>query len=230
MKALILAAGLGSRLKYKTKNKPKCLVAYKGKPILDYQLNSLSQNGINQIVIVVGYKKEKLLNYLKRYNKKFNFEIVFNKRYNNTDSAFSYFLAINKIVKSSYIHLNSDIIFSKNTLQKIIKSKKDNIIASSNKIKLANQMDLVDYSKNLLIKKFDNKYFEGAKAKIFGLAKFSSKTSKVLYKHIKKDIVKGKKKTKCFSYLKDIVKNKKIYTKNFSNKEILETNTLKDFR
>ena len=229
MKALILAAGMGSRLKYKTKNKPKCLVSFKGKPILEHQLSALHQNGINQIVIVVGYKKKKLINYLKRFKKKFFFEIILNNKYKNTDSAFSYFLANKNISNQNYIHMNSDIIFSKKTLEKIILSKK-NIIASSRDLKLGEKMDLINFTKNFTIKKFDNKYFSSAQTKIFGLAKFSSSIQKNLFKLIKNDIEKGKRNEKCFSYFRQIIKKKVVYTKLFSKKDIKETNTLKDFK
>ena len=66
MKALILAAGFGSRLKHKTKSVPKSLVKLNKKPILYYQLKILEKNLITDIYIVVGYKKEKLENYLKK--------------------------------------------------------------------------------------------------------------------------------------------------------------------
>ena len=63
MKAIILAAGRGSRMKSLTDEKPKCLVELNGKPLLNWQLEALSGAGIDDIAIVTGYKKEALYSY-----------------------------------------------------------------------------------------------------------------------------------------------------------------------
>ena len=63
MRAIILAAGRGSRMKHLTSNKPKCLVNLKGKPLLEWQLKAIKDAGIKEIAIVTGYKKELLANY-----------------------------------------------------------------------------------------------------------------------------------------------------------------------
>lgn len=62
MKAIILAAGRGSRMKYLTDERPKCLVELRGKPLLEWQLAALRQAGIDEIAIVTGYKRELLAN------------------------------------------------------------------------------------------------------------------------------------------------------------------------
>jgi len=62
MKAIILAAGRGSRMKKLTAERPKCLVELRGKALLDWQLEALRAAGITQIAIVTGYKRELLAN------------------------------------------------------------------------------------------------------------------------------------------------------------------------
>jgi choline kinase len=62
MKAIILAAGRGSRMKNLTDERPKCLVELRGKPLLDWQLEALRAAGITEIAIVTGYKRELLAN------------------------------------------------------------------------------------------------------------------------------------------------------------------------
>ena len=61
MKALILAAGVSRRLYPQTYNTPKCLLEVGGKPIINYQLEALSELGINDITIIVGYHREMLV-------------------------------------------------------------------------------------------------------------------------------------------------------------------------
>ena len=59
MKVIILAAGRGTRLGYHTKEIPKGLVDVNGKSIIERQIELFKKNGITEIVIVRGYKKEK---------------------------------------------------------------------------------------------------------------------------------------------------------------------------
>ncbi|EPJ2546225.1 sugar phosphate nucleotidyltransferase, partial [Escherichia albertii] len=88
MNGVILAAGVGSRLRPITSNKPKCLVKVAGIPILEYQLNAYRQAGINNIYIIVGYEGEKIRNYCK-YIKDLNITIVENDEYETTNNMYS---------------------------------------------------------------------------------------------------------------------------------------------
>lgn len=60
MKAIILAAGRGSRMKSLTDDRPKCLIELRGRPLLDWQLQAIRDAGIADIAIVTGYKRELL--------------------------------------------------------------------------------------------------------------------------------------------------------------------------
>jgi UDP-N-acetylglucosamine diphosphorylase/glucosamine-1-phosphate N-acetyltransferase len=62
--AVILAAGEGQRLRPFTINKPKAMISIGGKPILEYVIESLAQNGIRSIVLVVGYRKDQIFDWL----------------------------------------------------------------------------------------------------------------------------------------------------------------------
>ena len=62
MKAIILAAGLGSRLMPLTKEMPKSMLKVGGKPILKWIVDNLKSCGIHEIIIVTGYKQDKKLN------------------------------------------------------------------------------------------------------------------------------------------------------------------------
>jgi choline kinase len=71
MKALILAAGLGSRLRPLTDDIPKAMVKYEGVEIIRHQIDTLLSLNIDDITIVAGYKSEILINFLnKNYKKK----------------------------------------------------------------------------------------------------------------------------------------------------------------
>ncbi len=58
--AVILAAGEGRRLRPFTTNKPKAMIYIAGKPIIQYVLESLASNGIRDIILIVGYRREQV--------------------------------------------------------------------------------------------------------------------------------------------------------------------------
>src|SRR4030067_1516477 len=62
--AVILAAGEGQRLRPFTVTKPKAMLTIAGKPILQHVVEALAQNGIRQIIIVAGYHREQIFDYM----------------------------------------------------------------------------------------------------------------------------------------------------------------------
>ena len=92
MKALILAAGKGTRLKPLTNTKPKILLNFGKSNILVYLIDCLKENNINDIYVVIGYRSDQIK---KKFKGKVNF--IFNKKYETTNSIYSLFLAKKKI-------------------------------------------------------------------------------------------------------------------------------------
>jgi UDP-N-acetylglucosamine diphosphorylase/glucosamine-1-phosphate N-acetyltransferase len=66
MQAVILAAGEGSRLRPLTRSKPKAMLPVANRPIIEYVIDALLENGIRDIVVVVGYRKEDVIRHLNR--------------------------------------------------------------------------------------------------------------------------------------------------------------------
>ncbi len=58
MQAVILAAGKGTRLKAKTDDLPKAMIEIEGKPLLEYSLDALIENGITDVILVIGFRHE----------------------------------------------------------------------------------------------------------------------------------------------------------------------------
>ena len=115
-KALIIAAGLGSRLKKHTENLPKCMLDFGGKTLLQRQLETYKQNGIKDISLVRGYKKEKI-----NYKDIKYFE---NKDYKNNNILNSIFYA-EKVINGNIIISYSDILFDKSVVERTLKSVHD---------------------------------------------------------------------------------------------------------
>jgi len=115
-KALIIAAGLGSRLKKHTENLPKCMLDFGGKTLLQRQLESYKKNGIKDISLVRGYKKEKI-----NYKDIKYFE---NNDYKNNNILNSIFYA-EKIINGNIIISYSDILFDPSVVERTLKSDHD---------------------------------------------------------------------------------------------------------
>lgn len=112
---IILAAGQGTRLKPLTNDRPKCMVEYGGKLIIDYILQAASECKIENIIIINGYKKEVLENHLK--DKNINF--YFNKDFEATNMLYTLFCA-EKEMDDDIIISYADIIYKKEVLQSLI--------------------------------------------------------------------------------------------------------------
>ena len=111
-KALIIAAGLGSRLKKYTENLPKCMLDFGGKTLLERQLDAYKKNGIKDISLIRGYKKEKINYKGIRY-----FENPDYKNNNILNSIFYGEDVINGNIIISYSDILFDPIVVKRTLE-----------------------------------------------------------------------------------------------------------------
>lgn len=112
--AIIMAAGLSSRFLPLSLEKPKGLLEVKGEILIERQIRQLLEAGINDITIVVGYKKE-MFYYLKD---KFNVDIVVNNEYNIRNNN-STLYAVKERLKNTYI-CSSDNYFTKNVFESYV--------------------------------------------------------------------------------------------------------------
>lgn len=80
MKALLLAAGLGSRLRPITNFTPKCLIEIDNKPLLDYWFDLLEEGNISEVIINTHYLAEKVSNYLKQRHFKIPVHEIYEKK------------------------------------------------------------------------------------------------------------------------------------------------------
>ncbi|MFR5941209.1 MAG: NTP transferase domain-containing protein [Parabacteroides merdae] len=111
MNAIILAAGMGTRLRPLTDDIPKCLVEVNGIPMVERQILLLQERGIFDITLVAGYRKDKL-EYLER---KYNVHIVLNEKYEQYNNIYSLYLVLNKFA-DTYI-LEGDVWLQRNCIR-----------------------------------------------------------------------------------------------------------------
>jgi len=129
MKAIILAAGCGSRLNPLSKNTPKCLLKIDGvNRLIDFQVRPLIKNKIQDIVVVVGFRSEQIINYLKRKYPRANFMFIHNPDFLNTGAAYSMWLA-QRHLTGPFLYLNSDVLCDPLIIKKIISHPKSSATA-----------------------------------------------------------------------------------------------------
>jgi len=111
MQAIILAAGMGRRLKELTKNNTKCMIEVNGVKLIDRLLLQLSHLRLNRVVIVVGYKGKELMEYIgNRYDDKLKIEYVNNDVYDKTNNIYSLALAKKQLQEDDTLLIESDLI------------------------------------------------------------------------------------------------------------------------
>ena len=127
MKAIILAAGIGSRL---GNSDPKPLTKLKnGESILYRQVEYLSEYiGINNIITIVGYKKDLIMESFP------NLLYVYNNFYDTTNTSKSLLAGLHKIENEDVLWLNGDVVFEKELLPKIIQCSQSCMAVNTNSV------------------------------------------------------------------------------------------------
>lgn len=125
--AIIMAAGVSSRFAPLSYEKPKALITVNGEVLIERQIRQLREVGINEIVVVVGYKKEQFY-YLKE---KFGVIIVENPEYNTKNNNASIYVA-QKYIHNSYI-CSADNYFTQNPFTKMINDSFYSVVYSNGK-------------------------------------------------------------------------------------------------
>jgi choline kinase len=189
MKVIIIAAGSAKRLEEQTKELPKGLLDINGKSILERQINIFKNNGIHEIIIIIGPHKEKFKFKQVRY--------VEDVEYEKHDVLLSLMAAKNEI-KDEVIVTYSDILFDDKILQQIIKSNVDiGVVTDMDwEKKYENRTEhpksqadnvIIENEKVFRIKKNISKTSENQKnGEFVGIMKFSKKGSEIFIKEYNK--------------------------------------------
>lgn len=120
MQAVILAAGMGKRLKSLTANNTKCMVKVNGVTLIERMLRQLDRLKLRRIVIVVGYQGQKLIDFISTLDVETPIEYIDNPIYDKTNNIYSLALARSALVEDDTLLLESDLIFADGTLEALV--------------------------------------------------------------------------------------------------------------
>lgn len=127
MQAIILAAGMGKRLKDLTADNTKCMVKVNGVTLIERMLGQLDRQNLKKIVIVVGYEGKKLINYINTIAIRTPIEFIDNPVYDKTNNIYSLALAKKELLEDDTILLESDLIFEDDVLDTLIRDPRETL-------------------------------------------------------------------------------------------------------
>jgi bifunctional UDP-N-acetylglucosamine pyrophosphorylase/glucosamine-1-phosphate N-acetyltransferase len=152
MKAVILAAGKGTRLLPLTENIHKGLLLVGNKPLLEHSINALAENKIKEIFLVVNYRKEDIMNYFgdgSKFDVKINYQYQENPKGGTADAV----RCVKDKIKESFILLNGDVFFQPSIIKKLKESYVDcDGLIICKKVKNPQEYGVFKIEKNRIVK------------------------------------------------------------------------------
>ena len=232
-KAVYLLAGVGSRLRPLTDKLPKSLIEVNGKAFLARSIESMVSNGIEDFVIVTGYKADLIQSFFKENYPNLNITFINNDVYASTNNSYSLHLAQKAFSGEEGMYLlDGDILFDSKIVSKLKETPDDvNLLATrkSNdlgdeemKVILKNENDVLSIEKKLDIAR---SYGES-----IGIAKFSPSFVQELFKtlHRRMDILGIVNEFYEASFQELIDKGERVSIMNTGDLKCMEVDTLED--
>lgn len=127
MQAIILAAGMGRRLKELTQENTKCMVKVNGEMLIDRMLHQIERKKLSRIVVVVGYQGQKLKDHIETLNISIPVIYVENNIYDKTNNIYSLALARDWLLREDTILFESDLIFEDAVLDALLEDPRDTL-------------------------------------------------------------------------------------------------------
>lgn len=184
MKAIILAAGRGSRLGEKSAGKPKCLLQVGRRPLIEHQLGSLAEAGVAPVLMVVGYCSDEI-----REVVGIRAEYVENPRWSSTNSLYSFSLT-REWIDGPVVVLNSDVLFDPSVLEKVLDADGDAFAYDSSSGDAREHMK-VKVESGVLVKMSKSLPVEESDGENVGLLKFTAKSAERLLEITERIVAEG---------------------------------------
>lgn len=199
MKAIILAAGRGTRLKPLTDTLPKCLIEIGKKTLLEHSLDNLKKNGINEAIIVIGYLGKLIKEKIGTSYNGMGIRYVENEEYSTTGHAYSLYKT-KGFVNADTLLIEGDLLYESDAIRFILEQPEGNVILTTEISGSGDEVPIyVDKHNNLAYLKHPQRN-EAINAKgekligeLVGILKFSKDFLSKVYEEAEKEYTKGNK-------------------------------------
>ncbi len=129
VKAVLLLAGDGGRLRPYTATRHKSLIPIAGKPILWYSMMNLIQLGISEYILVLGHQAESVKSYIQTTFPNSMCTYVINDRYRETNVVYSFYLACTHLQNSGFLRVEGDLLYNRAIARRLLDSGKQLVSA-----------------------------------------------------------------------------------------------------
>jgi len=192
MKTIILAAGMGIRLRPLTEYIPKPFINIDGKTLIIRSLDNINDMGLKEVVIVIGYLRDMFKKKIGNSYKNLKITYVYSQNYSNTGSMYS-LSKTEGIIEDEILLLEGDLLYEKKALKYLINSKEPNEIlvaplsGSGDEVYICvnESNELTNLGKNIINKR-------EAIGELVGISKLSSEFLSSLYEMAKEDYKREK--------------------------------------
>ncbi len=186
MKAVILAAGVGSRIRPLTDNLPKPLLEIGGKTILGRMVDAILDEGIQEMIVVTGYRADQIKRFLHGSYPTISFHFIYNEHYNETNTGYSLLQTKPAVGSDAFIKFDADVLFEPEVLKKLLKSKASALCIDKNIHLEAEEVKVITDDSMRVVevgKKLDPKLANGES---IGIEKLEHSAGKVLFSELGK--------------------------------------------
>lgn len=183
--AVILAAGIGSRLSPLTDNCPKSLLSVGGSVILERMIRNCLSCGMSQFVLVLGHRADEIKHFVDKTFRGIRVTYVINDRYRETNTGYSLMLASAAVGTAEFVKFDADVVFDVKILRQLVDREQSNVLCIDRNIALDDeevkviaddQMQVLEVGKSI-----DPKLALGES---IGIEKISAETGPLLFSEL----------------------------------------------
>lgn len=228
MKAIILAAGVARRLYPSTFEIPKCLLKIKERPILDYQLEAIQSLKVTDVLVVVGYHRDKIISHLDESFPKLNFSFMHNEHFFETNTAYSLYLCRDIMPESDVLLMNGDVLYPVELLRRIMSSSYENVMAVEVKECGREEVKVIAGSDSRVVAIGKELIQENSLGEFIGVARFSSRFNEEFSRSLGSLIEAGGKADYFEAAIQPLLSRREVYYLDISDLPCIEIDFKED--
>ena len=184
MKAVILAAGIASRLRPLTDTTPKCLLKIGERCLLERTFDALIENGLKEFIVVTGYRQQQIVDFLHAKYPSLNITFIYNEKYESTNNIYSLWLTRLYADGEEVLLLDSDILFDPLIVDKLLHSDRSNALALNRHELGTEEIKVIADSASKVIEISKVCSISDAIGESIGIEKMSSQYTEALFKEL----------------------------------------------